>query len=321
MTAVLTHVALGGVGTRGRPSRRRGSRLSRPAKEEEEEEEVEGREVEKGEASEWQAKQQAPSSPLEMLDQGPLNASAIVQEATDSVFNPESGSGDDVSGHDPGGIPHATGGQSSATEDAVGAQKQAQSRSDDFPSSGDHNGAESSPPEEEGQGEVDETPTGEGESSEEGITDMEEEGDEGMSRTVVEPEVVGGNPSGAKEAMVKIGQQQKEGQVVDATRKRGKKRESKEDSSYKAGSKEQSSKRRSSSRDKEMAGKREVKEIVSLALPALGSVISDPLMSLVDTGCIGQTSSTQLAALGPNTAIFNFVFQVFSFLGTGESPS
>lgn len=38
--------------------------------------------------------------------------------------------------------------------------------------------------------------------------------------------------------------------------------------------------------------------------------LSDPLMSLIDTGCVGQTGSIQLAALGPNTSIFNFVFQV-----------
>lgn len=59
----------------------------------------------------------------------------------------------------------------------------------------------------------------------------------------------------------------------------------------------------------------ELKEISALAVPALGSVIADPLMSLVDTGCVGQLSSLELAALGPNTAIFNFVFQVFAFLG------
>lgn len=38
--------------------------------------------------------------------------------------------------------------------------------------------------------------------------------------------------------------------------------------------------------------------------------LSDPIMSLIDTGCVGQVSSIQLAALGPNTSIFNFVFQV-----------
>ncbi|CAM6124402.1 unnamed protein product [Calypogeia fissa] len=56
--------------------------------------------------------------------------------------------------------------------------------------------------------------------------------------------------------------------------------------------------------------------ILKLSLPGLGIVLSDPLMSLIDTGCVGQISSIQLASLGPNTLIFNFVFQVFGFLGT-----
>ena len=51
-------------------------------------------------------------------------------------------------------------------------------------------------------------------------------------------------------------------------------------------------------------------EILSVAVPGLGTVIADPFMSLVDTACVGQISATQLASLGPNTAIFNFVFQV-----------
>ncbi|GAQ91217.1 MATE efflux family protein [Klebsormidium nitens] len=56
-------------------------------------------------------------------------------------------------------------------------------------------------------------------------------------------------------------------------------------------------------------------EIRQLALPALGSCLADPLMSLIDSCCVGQIGSVQLASLGPNTAIFNFVFQVFGFLG------
>ena len=40
-----------------------------------------------------------------------------------------------------------------------------------------------------------------------------------------------------------------------------------------------------------------------------GMVLADPLMSLIDTACVGHVSALQLAALGPNTAIFNFVFQ------------
>ncbi|KAG0556011.1 hypothetical protein KC19_11G019500 [Ceratodon purpureus] len=59
-----------------------------------------------------------------------------------------------------------------------------------------------------------------------------------------------------------------------------------------------------------------LKSIVNLALPALGAVLSDPIMSLIDTGCVGQVSSVHLAALGPNTSIFNFIFQLFTFLGS-----
>lgn len=58
-----------------------------------------------------------------------------------------------------------------------------------------------------------------------------------------------------------------------------------------------------------------LKSVINLALPAVGAVLSDPIMSLIDTGCVGQVGSIQLAALGPNTSIFNFVFQIFSFLG------
>jgi len=69
----------------------------------------------------------------------------------------------------------------------------------------------------------------------------------------------------------------------------------------------------------ESLGAGDMKEILGLALPALGAVIADPLMSLVDTACVGQISSLHLAALGPNTAVFNFVFQVFTFLGVGTT--
>jgi putative MATE family efflux protein len=51
------------------------------------------------------------------------------------------------------------------------------------------------------------------------------------------------------------------------------------------------------------------------ALPALGFVLADPMMSLIDSACCGQVSSLQLAALGPTTALFNFVFQLLSFIG------
>jgi len=63
----------------------------------------------------------------------------------------------------------------------------------------------------------------------------------------------------------------------------------------------------------------ELSTVLRLAIPALGIVLSDPLQSLVDSACVGRQSTLQLAALGPNTAVFNSVFQIFSFLGVATS--
>ena len=57
-------------------------------------------------------------------------------------------------------------------------------------------------------------------------------------------------------------------------------------------------------------GLSDLADVASLAIPSLGAVLADPLISLVDTACVGQVSSLQLASLGPNTAIFNLIFQV-----------
>ena len=63
--------------------------------------------------------------------------------------------------------------------------------------------------------------------------------------------------------------------------------------------------------------RRELGRIVQLALPALSIPLADPIMSLVDSVCIGRYASTlDLAALGPNLVIFNFVSFSFSFLVT-----
>jgi hypothetical protein len=59
-------------------------------------------------------------------------------------------------------------------------------------------------------------------------------------------------------------------------------------------------------------GKEELDEVIALAIPALGSLLADPLMSLVDTAVVGRYSSTSLAALGPSMAVFQIVFQVRS---------
>ena len=61
-------------------------------------------------------------------------------------------------------------------------------------------------------------------------------------------------------------------------------------------------------------GRDELREVARLAVPALGSLLADPLMSLIDTAAVGRHGSTSLAALGPNTAVFQIVFQLFSFL-------
>jgi Na+-driven multidrug efflux pump len=47
----------------------------------------------------------------------------------------------------------------------------------------------------------------------------------------------------------------------------------------------------------------QVRDVVVFAGPALGLWICGPLMSLIDTMVIGQTSSLQLAALGPYTIL------------------
>jgi Na+-driven multidrug efflux pump len=61
-----------------------------------------------------------------------------------------------------------------------------------------------------------------------------------------------------------------------------------------------------------------VRDIVVFAGPALGLWICGPLMSLIDTMVIGQTSALQLAALGPPR--FHFIFLcAFAFL-TISSP-
>jgi hypothetical protein len=64
---------------------------------------------------------------------------------------------------------------------------------------------------------------------------------------------------------------------------------------------------------------KEVQEMLAFAVPALGMVLADPLMSLIDTACVGRVSSLQLAALGPNTALFNFAHNLFAFLGVATT--
>eukprot|EP00803_Ostreobium_quekettii_P007808 evm.model.scf_365.6 EVM.evm.TU.scf_365.6 scf_365:84771-96127(-) len=56
--------------------------------------------------------------------------------------------------------------------------------------------------------------------------------------------------------------------------------------------------------------------ILAFAVPALAIPLADPLLSVVDAVIIAQYAGTyQLAALGPNTAIFGFVNYIFNSLG------
>lgn len=62
------------------------------------------------------------------------------------------------------------------------------------------------------------------------------------------------------------------------------------------------------------------REIIGLAVPALGALAADPLVSIVDTVFVGRLGVTPLAALGVNTAIFSLAFVVFNFLAYGTTP-
>ncbi|KAA6423129.1 MAG: hypothetical protein FRX49_07116, partial [Trebouxia sp. A1-2] len=61
-------------------------------------------------------------------------------------------------------------------------------------------------------------------------------------------------------------------------------------------------------------------EIVGLAIPALGSILLDPFLSLVDTALVGKLGSGPLAAVGLSSALFNFSNFLFSFLMVVTTP-
>uniref|UniRef100_A0A0E0CE33 Protein DETOXIFICATION n=1 Tax=Oryza meridionalis TaxID=40149 RepID=A0A0E0CE33_9ORYZ len=63
----------------------------------------------------------------------------------------------------------------------------------------------------------------------------------------------------------------------------------------------------------------QVRDIVVFAGPALGLWICGPLMSLIDTMVVGQTSSLQLAALGPGTVFCDYLCYIFMFLSIATS--
>ena len=62
------------------------------------------------------------------------------------------------------------------------------------------------------------------------------------------------------------------------------------------------------------------REILALAVPALGSLLVEPLVSVVDTAFVGRLGAVPLAALGVTTALFGLFFVVFNFLAYATTP-
>jgi putative MATE family efflux protein len=61
------------------------------------------------------------------------------------------------------------------------------------------------------------------------------------------------------------------------------------------------------------------REILTLALPALGALAAEPLYVLVDTAIVGHLGTTQLAALAIAATVMSTAFTIFNFLTYGTT--
>jgi putative MATE family efflux protein len=61
------------------------------------------------------------------------------------------------------------------------------------------------------------------------------------------------------------------------------------------------------------------REILRLALPALGALAAEPLYVLVDTAIVGHLGRPQIAALGLAGAVLGAAFGIFNFLANGTT--
>jgi putative MATE family efflux protein len=61
------------------------------------------------------------------------------------------------------------------------------------------------------------------------------------------------------------------------------------------------------------------RQILTLALPALGALAAEPLYVLVDTAIVGHLGTTQLAALAIAATVLSSAFTVFNFLTYGTT--
>lgn len=62
------------------------------------------------------------------------------------------------------------------------------------------------------------------------------------------------------------------------------------------------------------------RSILRIAVPALGALAIDPLLTLVDTAYVARLGVVELAALGVDTAILGFAFFAFNFLAYALTP-
>ena len=62
------------------------------------------------------------------------------------------------------------------------------------------------------------------------------------------------------------------------------------------------------------------REILGLAIPALGTLAIDPLLTLADTAFVARLGTVELAALGVDAAILSFAFFAFNFLAYVVTP-
>lgn len=60
--------------------------------------------------------------------------------------------------------------------------------------------------------------------------------------------------------------------------------------------------------------------IFGLAIPALGTIAIDPLLTMIDTAFVARVGTEELAALGVDAAILSFAFFAFNFLAFATTP-
>lgn len=63
------------------------------------------------------------------------------------------------------------------------------------------------------------------------------------------------------------------------------------------------------------------RQLVALAVPAIGTLVADPLLGLVDTAVVGRLGAEQLGALGVAVAVLAALSWVFNFLVFGTTSA